>query len=293
MAEFLSNFKTLEGEAKYIAAYEATLRLWPSPFEFFEIPTQWGRTHIIVSGPQDGQPLVLLHGMHLSATMWFPNIATLSQNYRVYALDTIGGVGRSVTVNPLRNRTELAGWLSEVLDGLGIVQTHIVGHSYGGWLALNFALNMPERVVRLILLAPVGLQPFVSQFWLRGLQAMILSRRSLLTSFMNWMTVDGFRVNELFVEQFVVGMKKFHHRPYIQAMPSVFTDNELRQIKHQTLLLVGEDEVIFRYPDLVVERAKQFIQHANVKVIPGASHGLPMEQPKQVDKYILNFFGPK
>jgi pimeloyl-ACP methyl ester carboxylesterase len=292
MSEYPSNFKTSEGEAKYIAAYDATLTLWTTPYEFFEVSTQWGRTHLIACGPKDAPPLVLLHGMHLSATMWFPNIAALSRNYRIYAVDTLGGVGRSVAVHPLKSRADLAGWLSVVLDGLGITQIQLLGHSYGGWLALNFALNVQERIDRLILLAPVGLQPFVSQFWLRGIPAMLFPRRSFITSFMKWMTVEGFVVNELFVEQFVLGMKNFRLRPHIRVLPTTFTDDELRQIKIHTLLLIGEKEVIYN-PGVAVKRAEQLIQTIEAEVVSNASHGLPMEQPELVNERILGFLNQK
>jgi pimeloyl-ACP methyl ester carboxylesterase len=289
MSEYPSNFKTPEGEAKYIAAYEATLSLWATPYEFLEVPTHWGRTHIITCGPKDGPPLVLLHGMHLSATMWFSNIAALSRNYRIYAVDTIGGVGRSVVVHPLKSRADLAGWLNAVLDGLGITQTHLLGHSYGGWLALNFALSAAsERIKRLILLAPVGLQPFGSQFWLRGIPAMLFPRRSFITSFMKWMTIEGFVVNELFVEQFVLGMKNFRPNPHIRVLPSTFTDDELQQIKADTLLLIGEAEVIYN-PAIAVNWAKQLVENIEAEVVPNASHGLPIEQPELVNERILGF----
>ena len=288
MPEYPSNFKTSEGEAKYVAAYESTLTLWTIPYEFLEIPTQWGRTHVIACGPKDAPPLVLLHGMHLSATMWFSNVAALSRNYRIYAVDTIGGVGRSVVVHSLKSRIDLACWLSAVLDGLGITQTHLLGHSYGGWLALNFALNVSERIKRLILMAPVGLHPFVSQFWLRGIPAMLFPCRSFITSFMKWMTVEGFVVNELFVEQFVLGMRTFRFRPHIRVLSTTFTDDELRQIKSDTLLLIGGKEVIYD-PRAAVNHAKQLIQNIQAEVIPNASHGLPMERPELVNERILSF----
>ncbi len=288
MSEYPSNFKTAKGEAKYIAAYETTLTLWAIPYEFLEMPTQWGRTHLIVCGPKDGPPLVLLHGMHLSATMWFSNVAALSRNYRIYAVDTIGGVGKSVVVHPLKSRADLAGWLNEVLDELGITQTHILGHSYGGWLALNFALSAPERIKRLILLAPLGLQPLASQFWLRGIPVMLFPHRSFITSFMKWMTVEGFVVNELFVEQFVLGMKNFRPRPHIRVLPTVFTDDELRQIKAHTMLLIGGKEVIYD-SEVAVKRAKQLVQNIKAEVIPNASHGLPIERPELVNERILGF----
>ena len=287
-SEYPSNFKTPKGEARYIAAYENTLSLWAIPYEFIDVPTHWGCTHLIVCGPENAPPLVLLHGMHLSATMWFSNIAAFSRHYRIYAVDTIGGVGRSVAVHPPKSKADLAGWLNCVLDELRITQAHILGHSYGGWLALNFALSAPKRIKRLILLAPVGLQPFVSQFWLRGIPAMLFPRRSFITGFMKWMTVEGFVVNELFVEQFVLGMQAFRPSCQIRALPTVFTDHELRQIKAHTLLLLGEKEVIYD-PKAAMKWANQAMPRIQSEMVSNASHGLPMEQAELVNERILGF----
>lgn len=282
-----SNFKTPEGEAKYRAAYNATLSLWSVPYESIEVTTQWGRTHIIASGPHDAQTLVLLHGMSLSATMWFPNIAELSRNYRVYAVDTVGSASKSTAVQPLDNRSDCSGWLTDVLNALKIAPTHIIGHSHGGWLALNFALSAPERVQRMILLAPAAsLLSLVSQFYIRGIPTFLFPIRPLITSFMRWMTVEGFVANKLFVEQFVMGMK--HFRSQIRVFPTVFTDDELQQIKAHTLLLIGAQEVIYN-PELAAKRAKRLIPNIEAKLVPDASHGLPMEQPGLVNEHILDF----
>jgi pimeloyl-ACP methyl ester carboxylesterase len=100
------------------------------------------------------------------------------------------------------------------------------------------------------------------------------------------MTVEGFVVNELFVEQFVMGMK--HFRSQIRVFPTVFTDDELQQIEADTLLLIGAQEVIYN-PELAAKRAKRVIPNIEAKLVPDASHGLPMEQPGLVNEYILDF----
>jgi pimeloyl-ACP methyl ester carboxylesterase len=208
--------------------------------------------------PEKAQPLVLLHGMHLSTTMWFSNITDLCRNYRIYACNTIGGVGRSVVIHPPKSRIDLAGWLNAVLDGLRISQAHILRHSHGGRLALNFALSAPERIQRFILLAPLGLQHLVGQFWLKGIPAILFQRRPFNTGFMKWMTVEGFVVNDVFVEQFVLGVKAFNLRNKVRALPTVFINVELLQIKARTLLLIGREEVIYN-PEAAVKRLAQLI----------------------------------
>ena len=117
---------------------------------------------------------------------------------------------------------------------------------------------------------------------------MLFPRRSFITSFMKWMTVEGFVVNELFVEQFVLGMKNFRPRPHIRVVPTTFTDDELRQIKVDTLLFIGEEEVIYN-PRVAVKRAEQLIQNIDAALVPSASHGLPMEQAELVNERILSF----
>ena len=69
-----SAFKTFEGETAFLAAYEAAMKLWPVPYEAIEIPTRFGMTHIVTSGPKDAPPLVLLHGYMVTLTMWSPII---------------------------------------------------------------------------------------------------------------------------------------------------------------------------------------------------------------------------
>jgi hypothetical protein len=80
-----SPFRSPKGEALYLAACDASMQLWPVPYESIEVTGRYGRTHLVVSGPPDAPPLVLLHGDYLSLAMWSPNVADLSRNYRVYA----------------------------------------------------------------------------------------------------------------------------------------------------------------------------------------------------------------
>jgi hypothetical protein len=104
-----SNFRTAAGEAQYMAAYDATLALWATPYQSLHVPTQWGYTHVVACGPTGAPPLVLLHGMSLSATMWFPNAPVWGREHRLYAVDTLGSAGKSVAARPLRNRADCAG----------------------------------------------------------------------------------------------------------------------------------------------------------------------------------------
>ena len=55
-----SGFKTREGEARFLAAYDAEMKRWPVPYEEIDVPTRFGRTHVVVCGSKTAPPLVLL-----------------------------------------------------------------------------------------------------------------------------------------------------------------------------------------------------------------------------------------
>ncbi len=66
-------FKSPAAEAAYLAAYDGTLRDWPPDLTQRDVPTRFGATHVLTCGPAEAPPLLLLSGLYLSATSWYPN----------------------------------------------------------------------------------------------------------------------------------------------------------------------------------------------------------------------------
>ena len=168
-------------EAGFAGAYEAMLRLWTTTPEPRDVPTGDGTTtRVQVWGKPDAPPLVLLHGFHVTSTMWAPNAADLGRTRRVYAPDTRGDFGFSRAAKVPRSIDELVAWLGALLDALGLGVVDLGGMSYGGWLSAHFAARHPERVRRLVLLAPAAsFGGFSLAFVLRGLPMLALRRRAL------------------------------------------------------------------------------------------------------------------
>ncbi|MBI2935631.1 MAG: alpha/beta fold hydrolase, partial [Chloroflexi bacterium] len=112
------------------------------------------RVHCIVAGR--GEPVVLLHGLGASHIAWRDNIGPLSRRYAVYALD-LPGHGDSAKPPLTYALPEGSSFLSSLLDTLRLDRAHLVGNSLGGMIALQFALDHPERVTKLVLADPAGL----------------------------------------------------------------------------------------------------------------------------------------
>ena len=159
----LPAFKTDDDKARFLAAYDAALAAWPVPFEEIDVSTRLGRTHVIACGDPNAPPLLLLPSFAGTATVWRLNAEGLGRHFRTYAVDMIGQPGKSEAHGKIRNRREYAGWLADVLDALGVARASIVGCSFGGFLAVNQALETPDRVERIVLISPAG--TFASQYW--------------------------------------------------------------------------------------------------------------------------------
>ena len=284
MKNRLSIFTTPEGREKYMAAYEAMFSLWKVPHDSIDVKTGYGSTHINVSGPGDGQPLVLLHAVSLSSTAWFANIAELSANHRVYAVDAIGDAGKSDAKCLLEKRLDYAEWLREVFDGLNIDKGYLLGHSYGGWLSLNMALACPQRLRKIVLLAPAAsIYPmnFLTNLGLRLPFKIRIPARSVFKMIASKGTV--------FEEKFIHLMEMVTRYCLPATMfPTVYADEELKQIEMPALLLIGAGEKIYN-PKKALDRAQRLMPNLTAEIIPNVGHTLNMEQPETINARILKF----
>ncbi|MFI2253025.1 alpha/beta fold hydrolase, partial [Streptomyces lydicus] len=126
-------------------AYEEAMARWPVPVERREVVTEFGTTRVNVCGAADGPPLVLLPGGGTSSAVWHALAAALAPAHRLYAVDQMGAPGLSVPGGRrVRRPADLPDWLDGVLDGLGLASAALLGHSYGGWVALRHAVHSTE-----------------------------------------------------------------------------------------------------------------------------------------------------
>jgi len=150
-------FKSPQAAQRFREAYLEILAMWPVPNTHRRVETREGETFVIASGPEDAPPVVLLHGTMANSATWIREVALWSQAFRVYAVDIIGDAGFSAPSRPkLASDTHVL-WLDDVLAGLGVGAASLVGLSFGGWLALDYAIRRPARVRSLVLMAPGGI----------------------------------------------------------------------------------------------------------------------------------------
>ncbi|HZG17208.1 MAG TPA: alpha/beta hydrolase [Candidatus Bathyarchaeia archaeon] len=286
---------TLDTHQDYRDAYEASLAQWPVPYETRYITTSFGQTHVLISGPEKAEPLLLLHGAMYSSAMWFPNIAAFSNQYRTYAIDIIDDKNFSMLEKLPHNREDYALWLQEVLDQLEIKQAKMVGLSYGGQLIINLALYAPAYIEKAVIMSPA--ETFVS-----FRQSFYKYAYGLATDpngpdyFNRWLFGDRYELPTFFDQQFRAGIKRQDALASVKertrVWPYVCTDEELQQIQQPLLVLFGEHEVMYD-PEEAKERALRHLPQAEVEIVEKAGHVLSMEQSDYVNERVLSFFRSK
>ncbi len=290
MSNALSIYKNPIREADYMAAYDAVFSRWPVPSTGILIPTRFGKTHVNASGAVAAPPLILLPGNFTSSTDWFHNIAGLSRTNRVYAVDVMGDVGKSIPDRMPASRVDYADWLDDLLTGLKIEKTQLLGMSYGGFLAVNFALRFPQRVNRLVLLCPgLPLAPFTIHWMIRGMPMLLSSSRGAAEWFLAGASVKGYTRGDPVHEAFVTGVTALRSK---SVMRPVIETAEWKQLHIPTLLLVGEKEILYD-ARAALQQAKALIPGIEAEPVPDAGHLLHFDQPGRVGESITRFLKAK
>lgn len=142
---------------------ELSAYAYPFPVRFQELRSQNQTVRMafmdVPAERPNGRTVVLLHGKNFPASYWEPTIRFLSaRGYRVIAPDQVGFGKSSKPTGYQYSFQQLAENTKAVLDSAGVKQASVVGHSMGGMLATRFALMHPERVERLVLVNPLGLE---------------------------------------------------------------------------------------------------------------------------------------
>jgi pimeloyl-ACP methyl ester carboxylesterase len=268
-------------------------KLWPIPSEGRTVPTSFGDSFVRIGGPPAAPPLVLLPGATATSLMWTPNVQSLSAHCRTFAVDRLGDFGKTLCARPVDTFDDQVLWLDELLDALDLrTGVSLVGISYGGALAAQYALRFPARLDKVVLLAPANsVLRTRAEFWIRVFWLAIARRRGV-PAFIRWIFADLARQDPAETRAItdLLFLNMSNMAPRKTPIPRVLTDNEWRGLKPPTLFLVGEHEVIYDAKK-AVSRLRQVAPAVTAEIVPNAGHDLTIVQADAVNRRILEFLG--
>ncbi len=247
----------------------------------------------------EGYPLVLIHAGIANNRMWDAQFAAFAAHYRTLRYD-MRGHGQSVPAP-----VDFSHWqdLSDLLDYLEIEQAHLVGISMGGGVAINFALERPERVGALVLVssAPPGFQHGgPPRYHKEAAEAFQAGDFVAAAEFEVRVWVDGPRrgpddldpeLRDAVRDMDITDLKYDAAGVGREVKPQPPAVERLEQIVAPTLVLFGEldQPFILAGSRLLAER----IPAARTASIPNVGHLLNMEDPQTFNRLVLGFLENK
>lgn len=276
-------------------------RRWaPPPSQFLEVLPGL-RMHLRDTGPRDAPAVVLVHGFGSSLHTWEAWEPLLSDRFRVVAMDLpgFGLTGPDPTGDYSDERSVAV--LEALLDRLGVARAAaVVGSSMGGRIAWRFAAAKPERLERLVLMAPDGFASFGREYnkaperlpWLMRLLPYTAPKPLLRRTMQNAYAVEG-ALSDAVVERYHAMLLAPGVRQAIldRSLQTVLLPPEpiLATIRMPVLLLWGElDRAV---PASHAQDYLRVLPDARAVVLPGVGH-VPMEEaPEASARALRDFLG--
>lgn len=280
-------YKNNENKELIYKLYDDRLAKWAVPYEIIEVPTKYGKTSIIASGDINNPPVFLVHPMGLTATVWLPNVAELSKKYRVYAINTIGDLGKSELLdfnNYPKNGKNYSEWLNEVMDELQIDKCDVVAGSMGGWIAMNFAIHSPNKINHLVLLGPAGIKSNTFGIMRRLFKVMFFPTQKNKEAITKWTLGDSQKVND----ELAVYMNTALNCEGRLPIPKRIKKKQLEKIEAKTLLILGEFDNPIGDPNKNLKYAQKCFKNIEIEVVK-TGHIISMEKPELIDSLIIDF----
>lgn len=268
------------------------------PGEFVALPD--GVTHYEIAGPEDGQPVILVHGFSTPLMLWDRNFQALAEaGLRVVRYDLFGR-GTSDRLPPPYTPDRFDHQLFQLIDALGFTQpVDLVGVSMGGAIVTTFTDRHPDRVRRLALIAPAGLAVKPS---LAAMALFTPGLGDLLMALVGNQVIVGGLPNDFlhpraYPEYYEHYQAQLPYKGFKRALLSTMRSMPLTRMAEtyarvgqqdrEVLLLWGREDATI--PTKTAEQVKAAIPQADVHIIDAAGHNVEYERPEAVNPLLIDF----
>lgn len=277
------------------------------PFEVKKQKLSSGAEVAYVDEGSGSQTIILVHGLGSYLQAWKKNIPDLSQNYRVIALD-LPGYGRS-SKGPWEGSLEFfANTVLELADSLGIESFVMGGHSMGGQITLVTALTHPDRVEKLLLVAPAGFETFHDgeKEWFRSVATPTLTKAAKPKNIQDNIAINFYKMPDdaEFMIRDRIAMRTaedFNGYAYIvaqsiKAMVDRPVYDYLDKVKQPTLIFFGEGDRLIpnRFltggkTEVIAEQGHAKMPNSILYMVPEAGHFMQFEQSEFFNEKVKTF----
>ncbi|GIE81675.1 hypothetical protein Aph02nite_76250 [Actinoplanes philippinensis] len=282
----VGEFRSDQSRDRFFTVYDDLVdRLWPPSSVDSDVVTSFGTTRVHRLGSGEQTPFVLLPGSGGPSLMWHAYVGQLAASRPVIAIDPVGEPGPSVQTRAIDSGDEWSRWLDEILTGLDVGRAHLVGTSYGGWIALRHALRSPDAVASLVLIDPAGFGKVSPKFmtWMIACGLASFAPRPIRHALARPLRNLALRDDDAMpLVKATFGFRRKH------IPPTPLTDGELERITTPTLVLLGGHSQLYDTGEIAAT-VNARMPRAVAEIIPEASHDLVLWHPDDLAARIAAF----
>ena len=248
----------------------------------------------------NGFPLVFVHEFAGDYRSWEPQVRFFSRRYRVVVYNCRGYPPSDVPATPESySELILVEDLCQLLTFLGIRETHIVGLSMGGGVALNFALEHPDRCASLVIASAGSGSTNVDQFRRDGMALVERLEKGGIAAVEEHFVLSPARTTfrekdprgweesrRQFLEHSALGSALTFRKVQLERKTIFELEGGLRQLHTPTLLFIGDRDDACLEPAIFMRRC---IPGAGLVVLPWSGHAVNLEEPDTFNRIVLDF----
>ena len=272
--------------------YDKLLKEWGCEVKERDISVSYGTTHVIECGDENSAPLVLFHGVgDDSALMWIYNAEYLGRYFHVYAIDTIGGPGKSVPNENYNKTFDDIKWIDEVLDGLGISKAYFAGVSHGSYLVQAYTVSRSDRVIKGVCIsgsAAVGGKKNSMKAMMKiFLPEALMPTDKNVSKLIKKLCGSRYRVfteNRTIMEHYKYLLKGFNNMAMRYHKISGYSGDQIGMLRKKLVYLVGEEDPFQKLggKEILLQN------HMETFFYKDAGHGLNHELSEEINKKMVS-----
>ncbi|CAM4277887.1 alpha/beta fold hydrolase [Acinetobacter pragensis] len=267
------------------------------------------RTRAIQAG-NEGPAIILMHGVSGHADGFCKNVMPLANaGFRIYAIDAIGHGLSDKPEDVVYECPLYVEHLKRFMDANNIDKAFFVGQSLGGWTAMSFAHQYPDRVLGIVSLTGAGLRlsdpesEAIVQKVVQGVadvtkKATDAPTRESVRKRLEWLMADNNDVTDELVE---VRYRYFTSEEGLRIMPKIaretIGEGNNRWMLTEDILKSLQTKILFLWTDQnpsmpahIAEKASKIVPHGEYTVVEPAGHWAHFEQPEKVNKILIEWF---
>lgn len=245
-----------------------------------------------------GEPLILISGFASGAWLWFRQIEELSKHFQVITFDPRGIANSKLNENETVSISQIADDVVKILDELKIEKASILGTSFGGFVAQDFALRYPERLNKLVLactsfggknhVLPDNFEVLTAFISTENLNSADRIRKFMIPAFTKDFVENHFEIVEKTCQ-----LREANEVPekvylqQLQAATTFDTETKIPNIKAETLIITGDSDQVVPMQNSL--NLANLIPNAKLEIVENCGHLFFIEQAEKFNKLVKTF----